>query len=214
MQYTSLISFLKQTMHNWSEDNIPTLSAALAYYTIFSLAPLLIIALSVAGIFFGQQGAEEKIFIELRAALGPQSAEFLQTLVSQQQARTSIIATIIGVIILFFTASGVVSQIQKSLQTIWKAPHQHTSHWHKAVRNKLLALGILCIAGILLLVSLVASTVVQRIAPTLFNSFWLQSGMLIISCTLWHDVQIFCSHQNFLERQLNWWQRDFAAIYH
>jgi membrane protein len=115
------ISILKQTFSEWMEDQAPTLGAALAYYTVFSLAPLLIIAISIAGLVFGQEAAQGQIFDQLRSLLGDESGRAVQVMVQNASAQpaTGLVATLVGFVTLLFGASGVFGQLQTSLNAIW-----------------------------------------------------------------------------------------------
>jgi membrane protein len=113
---------LKKTASEWMEDDAPTLGAALAYYTIFSLAPLLTIAIAIAGFFFGKGAAQCQIFDELRGLIGEQSGKAVQEMVQNANAQPTvgIVATVVSVVMLLFGASGVFGQLQASLNRIWE----------------------------------------------------------------------------------------------
>ncbi|HEY5768680.1 MAG TPA: YihY/virulence factor BrkB family protein, partial [Terrimicrobium sp.] len=122
MELKEGFAILKQAASDWLEDDAPTLGAALAYYTVFSLAPLLIIAIAIAGLFFGQEAAQGQIFDQLRSLLGEASGKAIQDMVQSANAKpaTGVVATVIGVVTLLFGASGVFGQLQTSLNTIWE----------------------------------------------------------------------------------------------
>lgn len=106
-----LVSLLRQTFSQWNDDNALRLSAALAYYSIFSIAPLLIIAISIAGWVFGQEAAQGLLFEQLRGLLGNQSAEGVQGMIQNaNKPATSLTAGITGAVALLFGASGVFGQ--------------------------------------------------------------------------------------------------------
>jgi membrane protein len=121
MNPKEIFAILKKTASDWMEDQAPTLGAALAYYTVFSLAPLLIIAIAIAGLVFGQEAAQGQIFDQLRGLMGEASAKAMQDMVQNASAKpaTGVVATIIGVVTLLFGASGVFGQLQTSLNAIW-----------------------------------------------------------------------------------------------
>jgi membrane protein len=119
MNPKEILSILKKTASDWMEDQAPTLGAALAYYTVFSLAPLLIIAIAIAGLVLGQEAAQGQIFEQLRGLLGEESGKAMQTMVQNASAKpaTGVVATLIGVVTLLFGASGVFGQLQsRSIQ--------------------------------------------------------------------------------------------------
>src|SRR5687768_14881758 len=110
----------KQTFKEFSQDKAPRLGAALAYYTIFSVAPLLLIAISIAGMVFGQEAARNEISAQLRGVMGANTAKILEEMIeAAAKPKSGTIATIIGFVMLFFGASGVVMQLNDALDTIW-----------------------------------------------------------------------------------------------
>lgn len=114
---------LLEAFGEWSDDHCSQLGAALAFYAFFSMAPLLLIAIAVAGLAFGRQAAEGRIVAQLQSFIGSQSARAVETLIaraSAPQARHS--AGVVGVITLFVGASGIVQALQESMNAIWKAP--------------------------------------------------------------------------------------------
>jgi membrane protein len=116
------LDLLKQAVSNWLDDQAPTLGAAIAYYTVFSLAPLFIIAVSIAGLVFGWEAARGQIFEQLRALIGETSAAAMQDVVQSANSKpvTGVFATIIGFVTLIIGASGVFAQLQASLNAIWR----------------------------------------------------------------------------------------------
>jgi membrane protein len=121
MNPKEILPIIKKTGSDWMEDQAPTLGAALAYYTVFSLAPLLIIAIAIAGLVLGQQAAQGQIFEQLRGLLGEQSGKAMQAMVQSASAKpaSGVVATLIGVVTLLFVASGLFGQLQTSLNAIW-----------------------------------------------------------------------------------------------
>jgi membrane protein len=116
--------------------------AAIAYYTIFSIAPVLVIVIAIAGLFFGHDAAEGAIVDQLRGLMGEQAAEAMQTAVkSASSHRAGVVATVVGVGTLVLTASGVFSEMQSSLNIIWKAAPR-TSAVTRLVKARLLSLGL------------------------------------------------------------------------
>src|SRR5678816_3972014 len=106
----------------WNEDRPFELAAALAYYTLFSLAPLLVIAVSVAGLFFGREAAQEQLVQTLSGFVGKDTGLVIQTMIEnagKQQTGDSVAAVIVGLALLLFGAGGVVGQLQSSLNMIW-----------------------------------------------------------------------------------------------
>jgi membrane protein len=161
-----MLSLLKKTASEWMEDDAPTLGAALAYYTVFSLAPLLTIAIVIAGFFFGKEAAQGQIFDELRGLLGQESGKAVQEMVQSANAQPTagIIATIVSVIMLLFGASGVFGQLQASLNRIWEVKPKPGRGVLGILRDRLLSFGFTLVVGFLLLVSLVLTAAIALVA--------------------------------------------------
>lgn len=158
-----VIPVIKQTVSEWSADKAPALGAALAYYTVFSLAPLLIISIAISGFFLGEEAARGQIFDQLRALIGDQGGAAIQDMVKSASAKTSagVVASIIGVVTLLFGASGVFGQLQTSLNTIWGVePKPGRGIWGM-IQDRFLSFGFILVVGFLLLVSLVLTAAIS-----------------------------------------------------
>jgi len=154
----SLWSLIKEAVSQWSEDFAPSMGAALAYYTIFSIAPLLVIAIAVAGFFFGQDAASGAIFAQLRGLVGDEGATAIQGLVkSASEPGKGAFAAIAGFVTLLLGATTVFGELQSDLDRIWDAPKQEKSGLWGLLRTRLLSFGMILGIGFLLLVSLVLS---------------------------------------------------------
>lgn len=156
------IQVLKKAFQLWRHDNISTLSASLAFFTVFSLAPLLLLAISVAGIFFGEISAQQQITSQIRGLLGNNAASVMQkTLKSINKPETNIISGMIGFIILVLGAAGVFNELKKSLNRIWKvstAPHQDLLDM---MRDRIISGAMILVLGFLLLMSLIITTIIS-----------------------------------------------------
>ncbi len=154
----SVWSLIKEAVSQWSEDFAPSMGAALAYYTIFSIAPLLVIAIAVAGFFFGQDAASGAIFAQLRGLVGDEGATAIQGLVkSASEPGKGAFAAIAGFVTLLLGATTVFGELQSDLDRIWDAPKQEKSGVWGLLRTRLLSFGMILGIGFLLLVSLVLS---------------------------------------------------------
>ena len=151
-------SMTKQTFSEWSDDNGGRLGAALSYYTIFSIAPLLLLIISIAGLAFGRQAAEGRIFTELSGVLGGDAAELVQGAVAKaSETKGGVIGTIIGIVVLLVGATGIVIELQGALNAVWKVkPKPNRGVWG-VVRTRILSVAMILSLGFLLLVSLVVS---------------------------------------------------------
>src|SRR6267378_3797279 len=149
----------EKAVYRWLDDRAPTMGAAIAYYTVFSLAPILVMVIAVAGLAFGQQAAEGALFGELANLIGPESAAAVQAMLrSASGTWPGILATAIGIGTLIIAATAVFGELQSALNVIWKAPASGSlGLWH-LLKSRLLSLAVILIIGFLLLVSLVIST--------------------------------------------------------
>ncbi|WP_084112831.1 YihY/virulence factor BrkB family protein [Belnapia moabensis] len=155
---------LRATVEGYIEDEALSRGAAIAYYTVFSIAPLLVIATAIAGLFFGEDAVRGAISEQLRGLLGRTGAETVEAMVRGADDITSgTIATVIGVVTLLLTASGVFGELQSALNAIWRATPREGGAVTRLMRAKLASLGLVAATGFLLLVSLIASTVISAL---------------------------------------------------
>jgi membrane protein len=181
---TRLFSILKQTFTEFSKDKVPRLGAALAYYTIFSLAPLLLIVIAIAGLAFGHDAAQGKIFEQLKSVLGPTTASGVQEMVKNAaKPKSGTIATILGVVTLLLGASGVFGQLKDALNTIWDVTPKEGGSILKLIKDRFLSFGMVFGIGFLLLVSLVIDTVIGAMGK--YAGSHLPGGE-----ALWHVVEL------------------------
>ena len=161
-----LIALAKETVSRWSEDKAGTLAAALAYYALFSLAPLLLIAVAVAGLVFGRRAAEGQLYSQLAGVVGEASARAVQRLVAHlyQQRSGGLVAGIVGIATMIFGASGVFAQLQDSMNTIWKAKPKTSQGVVGFLRVRLLSFSMVMGIGLLLLLSLILSAVLAALS--------------------------------------------------
>ena len=152
-------SLARETMASWSDDYASSMGAALAYYTMFSIAPLLLIVISVAGLFFGEQAARGEILDQLQGLMGVEGARAVQALLaSVNHPRAGLLATLFGVGALVIGATTVIGELQNALDRIWRAPRRRSEgSIAKWLHSRLLSLGMIMGTGFLLMVSLLAS---------------------------------------------------------
>ena len=160
-----LIALVRQAVAAWVDDYAPSMGAALAYYTLFSIAPLLLIVISIAGLVFGADAARGQIFAELRELMGEEGAATVQSLLqSVNKPAQGLVATLIGSAVLLLGAMSVFGELQNSLDRIWRAPPRaDASGLWSLVRSRLLSFGMILGIGFLLIVSLVASAAVAAL---------------------------------------------------
>jgi membrane protein len=149
---------VKGAYFEWSEDKAPRLGAALAYYTVFSLAPLLLVVIAIAAFVFGEKAAQGQIVGQIEGLIGPDSARAIQDMLANAQKPSSgIVATVVGVVMLLAGASGVFGQLQDALNTVWEVEPKPDRGLVGIVRDRFLSLTMVLGTGFLLLVSLVLS---------------------------------------------------------
>jgi membrane protein len=158
-QESSLWILCRTTFEEWNADNAARLSAALAYYTIFSVAPLLVIVVAVLGLFFGREAAQGQLTHEIgRYVTNPDAVDLIQTVIKNARVpQTSAIATLVGFGLLLWGAAGVFGELRNALNNIWDVPPRTTFGLRNFLLDRLLPLVMVIISGFLLLVSLVAS---------------------------------------------------------
>ncbi len=166
---TSIWTMLKETVTDYMDDNALSRGAAIAYFTVFSIAPMLVICIAIAGLVFGQEAAQGAMVGQLQGLMGQQGAEALQAMVASAGNKSSgILATVIGVVTLLVTATGVFGEMQSALNAIWKA--EPKAGLSGLVRARAASLGLIGALGFLLIVSLVASAALTAVGAYL-NSF-------------------------------------------
>jgi membrane protein len=149
---------LRDTFAGFIEDEALSWGASIAYYTLFSIAPVLLVVVAIAGLVFGRDAAEGAIVDQFSVLMGHQTAVALQAMIENAaKPREGTWATVIGVIVLFIAVSGVFSEVQSAMNAIWRAGPPKTSTFTRLLRGRLVSMGLVVTAGFLLMVSLAAS---------------------------------------------------------
>src|SRR6185312_5805413 len=170
--FKSIWQVLQKSFTGFSNDNVTTKSSSLAYYTIFSMAPLLIIIISLSGLFLGQAAAQGKVYSTLSGFVGHDTAVQLQQMIKNASlSGKSEIAVIIGIITLVIGATTVFAQIQNSINNIWGLKPKPKRGWLKLLKNRFLSFSIILGLGFLLLVSLSISTLIDGVSNSLKAHF-------------------------------------------
>ncbi len=165
---------VKGTFNEWIDDDVPTHAASLAYYTIFSIAPTLIIAVAVAGSIFGAEAARGEIQQQIQGLVGESGAKVIEDMMaSAAKPGSGVIASILGVLILIFGATGVFAALQTALNHIWGVAPTKTNGVISFLRTRLLSFGMVLGVGFLLLTSLVVSAGLSALGN------WLNSGEFV-----------------------------------
>jgi membrane protein len=183
MTVKDLWGLVKAAVSGWVDDYAQSMGAALAYYTMFSIAPLLLIVISIAGLVFGDEAARGEIFAQLEGMLGAPGALAIQGLLeSVRRPAESLTATAFGVVLLLIGATSVFGELQDALDRIWRAPGRagQSGLW-QLVRARLLSFGMILGIGFLLMVSLVASAALAALGKwwgPMFSN-WAASASMI-----------------------------------
>ncbi len=169
--WRDLPGILVQSASAWMGHNASSLGAALAFYTLFSIAPILVIALAVAGYFFGAHTAETELLSQLRDLTGSAGADALGSLLARARfGEKSGIAAAVGLITLLVGATSVFGELQHALDVIWGSPRPRSdAAWWELLRSRILSVGMVLGVGFLLLVSLIASALLAAFGG------WLES---------------------------------------
>lgn len=153
-------ALVKQAARDWQRDNAARLGAALSYYTLFSLAPLLVIAIGVAGLAFGREAAQGQIVTELRGLVGEPGARAVQDMVeASRKPEAGILATVLGVVALFVGATGAFAELKSALNVVWDVKEQ-AGGLKALLLGRLWSFAMVLAVGFLLMVSLVVSAAI------------------------------------------------------
>jgi len=149
---------LRQSFDDWSEDEVPRLGAALAFYTILSLAPMVILVVAILSLVFDRSRAQDHLLSQVQALVGPEGKAAVQSmLISGQKASSGALATTIGLVTLIFGASGVFGELRSALNKVWEVKPKSGQGFLLLVKERLFSFGMVLSVGFILLVSLVAS---------------------------------------------------------
>ena len=186
-----MLNLIKETFREWREDAANRLAAALAYYTTFSLAPLLVLIIAIAGLVGGRDAAQTQTMAQVEDLLGADGREFVQGMIeSASQTKTGLAATFIGAVTLLVGALGVFGELQNALNTIWEVKPKPAKDWLDGLRRfvvkRLLSFAMVLGIGFLLLASLIVSAALSSLGEYIGNrwplaDFWLGLINLIIS---------------------------------
>jgi membrane protein len=155
---TYLWSLLRQTFADWNEHDAPSLGAALAFYSVLSLAPLVILAIAIAAFIFGHSAAQIQLLDQVESMIGRQGAEAVKGLIEHaREPASGAFASIVGVATLLFGASGVFGELRSALNRMWEVKAQTKGGIWTAIKQRFFSFGMVLAVGFLLLVSLVIS---------------------------------------------------------
>jgi len=180
-------SLLKETFNEWQQDKVPILAAALSYYMIFSIAPILILVIAVVGFIVGEQIAQDEVFAQLESFFGSENAASIRTILQNQFSPSSnITATIIAVVTILFGATTVFAQLKQALNLIWGVEPKPGRGVKGFIQTRILSILMVLGIGFILLLSLIISSVLSG-ATT-----WLEQHLFIPSF-VWTLVDLVIS---------------------
>jgi membrane protein len=179
----TIFTLLKETVDEWNKDKASRLAAALAYYTVFSLSPLLIIAIAIAGAIFGEEAARGEIVGQIQGLIGKDGAKFVQTAIESaaKPQQGGGFASAISVVVLLFGASGVFVELQDALNTIWEVKPNPKAGAGGFIRTRFLSFSMVLGIGFLLLVSLILSAGLSGVVAYLGQLFPVIASLLQVA---------------------------------
>jgi membrane protein len=199
---------LKRTFKGWGEDNVTDLAAAIAYYTIFSIPPILIIAMAAAGRIFDAVTAKNQLIAQIGGFIGVGTADFIESLLENSiQKQTSGIASLVGAVVLLAGALGIFFHVQYALNIIWKVPKKAADRLLKTIKERalsfLVVLGISALFLIILILSSVLSFLLGKVDGFKANVFLLEAiNFLVFFITI--TVLIAIVYRVIPDKEISW----------
>jgi membrane protein len=184
----ALGTILKRALAGWWKDDVPRLGASLAFYTLFALAPILVVAIAIGGLVFGPEAVRGELVGQIQGLIGRNGAEAVQAMLEgAAQPSSSLAATGAGIVTFFLGATGAFLELQTALNTIWRVkPKASGSYFRMLVMQRLISFGLVVALGFLLLTSLLVSAALAAIHRYMGNTF---PGVLI----LWEALTVVVS---------------------
>ena len=165
-------SYLKQVFSEFVEDDVLKYSASLAYYTIFSIAPVIIVIISVCGVLFGKEAIQNQLYGQINELVGSSAATQIQaTIKNIHLTGSNIFATTVGIIVLLIGATGIFGEVQDSLNKIWGLRLKKRKIWWKLILNRLLSFSLIICLGFVMMVSLLLNALVSAFGNFLARYF-------------------------------------------
>lgn len=162
--FRNLWTITKNTFSAWTKADPFRQSAVVAYYAVFSIPALLVIVIAIAGLVFGHEAVQGEISEQVKSTLGSSAAESVEEIIAQaSRQKTSVIATIIGVVTLILGSTGVFAELQTSLNQIWEVQVISKKKWLRSIKTKLFSFGLVLSIGFLMLISLLITTALEAI---------------------------------------------------
>lgn len=186
--FSVIINIVKDSFKSFLSDRVLKLSASLSYYTIFSLAPLLLLLISLTGVFFGKEAIQGQIFGEINGLIGNEAAKQIQDIIKNMElsGKTNS-ALLIGIVTLLIGATSIFGEIQDSINMIWRVKAKPKKSWIKFVKDRLLSSSLIIALSFLLIVSLIVNGLLTALSEWLkdyfpdITLFLFQSGNFVLS---------------------------------
>lgn len=167
-----IFSYFKQVFTEFSEDNILKYSASLAYYTVFSLAPLLIVIISICGLLFGREAIQGHIYGQIKGLVGADAAKQIQEIIKNiHLTGHNFFASVVSIIVLIIGATGIFGEVQDSLNKIWGLRVKTRKTWWKLILNRLLSFSLILSIGFVMIVSLLLNAIISAFGNFLGRYF-------------------------------------------
>jgi membrane protein len=204
-------TLIRHAVQAWIDDFAPSMGAAISYYTVFSIAPLLVIVIAIAGMFFGRDAAHQHIFSELGNLLGTSTADSLETML-QNAASTerSGWTAAVGIVLMLIGATSVLVELQSALDRIWRTPAASSvSGWWSFIRTRLLSFSMILVLVFLLMVSLIVSAglaAVGRWGTSRFEHWGVVLEVLNIALSYGVTALLFAMIYKLLPREHVGWR--------
>ncbi|RZA36054.1 MAG: YihY/virulence factor BrkB family protein [Lysobacteraceae bacterium] len=174
-----LVHVMRCAVSEWLDHRASSKGAALAFYTLFSLAPVLVLVIAVAGFFYGAEAAQGQLMSQLRGLVGAQGAETIQAILAGAQNKdTGRIATIVATVLLLIGATSVFAELKDSLDEIWDVPAPKNAGVWNVIRTRLLSFGLILVLGFLLMVSLVVSAALA-VVESYIGGMWKEAAVIM-----------------------------------
>lgn len=178
LNYKTLYHIMRLSLSSWLDHRDSSRGAALAFYTLFSLTPILILSIAIAGYFFGADAAQGQILSQIQGLVGKNGAEAIQALLAAaRDPKAGAFATIVAIVLLFAGASSVFVELKSTLDDIWGTTKSTTSGISILLKTRLLSISLVMVLAFLLLISLVISAVLGML-QSYVGGFWSSSAML------------------------------------
>ncbi|MEA5496215.1 YihY/virulence factor BrkB family protein [Limnoraphis robusta] len=176
MNLNTVLSLLRETFNEWQQDKVPILAAALSYYMIFSIAPLLILVIAVLGFIVGEQIAQEEVFTKLESLVGAENAVSIQTVLKNQFSPSSNIrATLVAIATILFGATTVFAQLKQALNMIWGVQPKPGRGLKDFIKTRILSIFMVLGIGLILLLSVIISSVLSGTSEILEKYLFIPS---------------------------------------